>query len=321
MPRPAGLLALCIGLTLSSRCALAQGPMTPPRSPVDAPRTYENSPDGLRWQLQDLRNAARENNPAQLETLIRLTEISQPNWFNRAFGEEKGAFWSQAYTENLTESEKNFADLMRRLAGEDGEFLVRNIKYEPAPARPIESTLVESLRLPVNIFFANWKIQNSAPDTKSTPVGYFVFIDDRFRWDSAIIPVDPHFVVGADRDGAQPKDVPGKSSDSSGLTDNSKPPYKPGMGGVTYPQCFYTPDPKYSKVARKKRLEGTVLLQGVVQPEGNITNVKVLKSPDSELTDSAIEAVSTWRCKPARTYDGEPVAVLVSVELNFRLLQ
>jgi TonB family protein len=322
MPRPAHLLDLCFVLLLSPLSAFSQGPMTPARPAADAPRTYDNSPDGLRWQLQDLWNAARENNPARLESLIKQTEVPDPGWFSRAFGPEKGQGWGEAYTSHLAESEKNFEDLMKRLAEEDGQFWVRNIKYEPAPAREVESTLVDSLRLPVNIFFASWKLQDSHQASTSRPVGYFVFIDGRFRWDSAVSPADMHFVVGADRSAekgtaADQKPTPNPAGNA---VDNSKPPYRPGMGGVGYPQCTYCPDPQYSKLARRKQLEGAVLMQVVVQPDGSVTDAKVVKSPDAELSDAAIQAVSLWRFKPARLPDGEAVPTVVAVEMNFRLL-
>jgi hypothetical protein len=65
--------------------------MTPPRSESDAPRIYDNSPDGLRWRLQDILNAARAHISARLEFMIKLTEIPDSAWFMRTFGQDKGA--------------------------------------------------------------------------------------------------------------------------------------------------------------------------------------------------------------------------------------
>lgn len=322
MPRPAHLLDFCFVLLLSPLSAFSQGPMTPARPAADAPRTYDNSPDGLRWQLQDLWNAAREDNPARLESLIRLAEIPDANWFSRAFGPEKGKNWGEAYAGHLAESEKNFADLMKRLADEDGEFWLRDIKYEPAPAREVESTLVDSLRLPVHIFFASWKVRDPQGASASTPIGYFVFIDGRFRWDSAIVPVDIHFVVGADpsTDDSKDADKMSAASPSGNAGDNSKPPYKPGVGGVGYPQCIECPAPQYTRLARRSRLEGTVSVQFTVQPDGSVSDVKVLNSPDGELSDEVVKAVSRWRLKPARLPDGEAVPVLMTLRMTARLL-
>jgi TonB family protein len=97
--------------------------------------------------------------------------------------------------------------------------------------------------------------------------------------------------------------------------------YRSGAGGVGYPSCDRCPDPKYTKLARKKKLEGTVVLQVIIQPDGGITNIQLVKSPDQELTDMAIEAVKNWRMHPARLPDGRPVPVMVPVEVTFRLLK
>jgi protein TonB len=97
--------------------------------------------------------------------------------------------------------------------------------------------------------------------------------------------------------------------------------FRPGVGGAGYPSCQSCPDPKYTKLARKKKLEGTVELQVVVQPDGGISDIKLLESPYEELTDMAIEAVKKWRMNPARLPDGRPVRVVVPVEVTFRFLK
>ena len=212
-------LRLCFVLLLLPLSAFSQGPIAPSRPQVDLNRTYPKSPAGLRWQLQDIWNAARDGNPARLESLIKLTEIPDPNWFARIFGQEKGARWGEAYAKDLAGSEKDMEDLMTRLAGEDGEFWVRNINYEPAPAREVERALIDSLRQPVEIFFASWRKRDSEAISKSTPVGYFVFIDGRFRWDSAIVPADVQFVPHQDEKPPQSSaagNAPAQSARASG---------------------------------------------------------------------------------------------------------
>ena len=96
--------------------------------------------------------------------------------------------------------------------------------------------------------------------------------------------------------------------------------YRPGVGGVGYPDCFYKPDPKYSEEARKAKYQGTVMVQGTVTVDGRITDIQVVKGPGLGLEDKAVEAVQTWRCKPASGPNGKPVPTIVAIELNFRLL-
>jgi|SRR5579871_2210204 len=321
MLRSVLLLCLCLVFGLLP-CASSQGPMAPPRSQADSSRTYDNSPDGLRWQLQDILNAARAHNSARLESLIKLTEIPAPEWFTRTFNEKKAASWSKEYKEDLVQSEQDMEGLMTLLAEEDGEFWVRNIKYERAPARQIEGVLIDSLQRPVNIWYASWKVQNSPPGSSSSAIGYFVFIDGRFRWDSAVTPADVSFVINNSDQRIAPKIFPvAREPQTAAIPpkDGSNPLYQPGLGGVGVPECIDCPPARYSNLARRKMLEGTVLLQIVVQPDGSVADPQIVKSPDAELSNMALEGVRAWRFKPARRSDGEALPVLVMVEMNFRL--
>jgi TonB family protein len=62
------------------------------------------------------------------------------------------------------------------------------------------------------------------------------------------------------------------------------------------------------------------LVQGTVAVDGQITDIQVVKGPGLGLEDKSVEAVKTWRCKPANGPNGKPVPTLVTIELNFRLL-
>jgi protein TonB len=47
-------------------------------------------------------------------------------------------------------------------------------------------------------------------------------------------------------------------------------------------------------------------------------NIQITKSLDPGLDQNAIDAVANFRFKPSMR-NGEPVAVMVSIEINFRL--
>lgn len=89
-------------------------------------------------------------------------------------------------------------------------------------------------------------------------------------------------------------------------------------GGVSAPTCYYEPEPPYSEEARKAKYQGVVVLLAVVQPNGTITDPKVLKPLGLGLDDKAIETVKTWKCHPGEK-NGAPVPVRVTVEVTFRL--
>jgi TonB family protein len=96
--------------------------------------------------------------------------------------------------------------------------------------------------------------------------------------------------------------------------------YRPGTGGVGYPACLYCPEPQYSEDARKAKFQGIVVLQVIIQPDGHATNIQIVKGAGLGLDEKAIEAVRTWRFKPAIGPNGTPVATITPIEVNFRLL-
>ena len=89
-------------------------------------------------------------------------------------------------------------------------------------------------------------------------------------------------------------------------------------GSVSAPKGVFTPDPEYSEEARKAKYQGTVVLWLVVDPSGKPRDIKVARSLGMGLDQKAIEAVRQWKFDPAKK-DGQPVAVQINVEVNFRL--
>jgi periplasmic protein TonB len=89
-------------------------------------------------------------------------------------------------------------------------------------------------------------------------------------------------------------------------------------GGVTAPKQVYAPDPEYSEEARKAKYQGVCVLSLIVGPDGKPRDIKLARSLGLGLDEKAIEAVNQWKFEPA-TKDGKPVAVLINVEVQFRL--
>jgi len=88
--------------------------------------------------------------------------------------------------------------------------------------------------------------------------------------------------------------------------------------GVMAPKPVSTPNPEYTDRARKKKLNGLVVVAMIVTPDGNVRDPKVTKSLDRDLDKQALAAVSTGKFEPA-TKDGKPVAVHLKAEVDFRL--
>jgi TonB family protein len=93
--------------------------------------------------------------------------------------------------------------------------------------------------------------------------------------------------------------------------------YRPGVG-VTIPQLLRAVKPNYTAEALKKRISGSVLVQGVVGTDGTFRDAKVIRSLDADygLDAAALEAAVQHRFAPG-TKDGQPVPVMVTLELTF----
>jgi periplasmic protein TonB len=105
----------------------------------------------------------------------------------------------------------------------------------------------------------------------------------------------------------------------AGATSQPEAPlvYKPGAG-VSAPVVVKEVRPQYTPDAKDAKTQGTVLVECVVQADGTIGDVKVLKSLDAGLDQEAIKAVRQWRFEPG-TKDGKPVPVMVTLEMTFTL--
>jgi TonB family protein len=95
--------------------------------------------------------------------------------------------------------------------------------------------------------------------------------------------------------------------------------YRPGSG-IINPAVLREVKPQYTADAMRAKVQGTVLLECVVLPDGSVGRVDIVKSLDSTfgLDQEAIKAARQWRFRPGTRF-GEPVAVLVTIELTFTL--
>ncbi len=89
-------------------------------------------------------------------------------------------------------------------------------------------------------------------------------------------------------------------------------------GDVQRPEKLSAPQPQYTEIARKARIQGVVIVQAIIDKQGAVTNVKVLKGLPMGLAEEAVKAIKKWTFKPA-TLNGKPVDVYYNLTVNFRL--
>lgn len=95
--------------------------------------------------------------------------------------------------------------------------------------------------------------------------------------------------------------------------------FRPGSG-IELPVVLREIKPQYTADAMRAKVQGTVWLECVVLADGSVGSVEIVKSLDSTfgLDQEAVKAARQWRFRPG-TRMGEPVAVLVTIELSFTL--
>ncbi len=91
-------------------------------------------------------------------------------------------------------------------------------------------------------------------------------------------------------------------------------------GETTPPTVIQWASAPYTDQALTQGTEGTVVLMALVRQDGSVGAVNVSKGLEESLDRSALETVRTWRFDPA-TRDGEPVAVVVEIGVDFELPQ
>jgi TonB family protein len=87
---------------------------------------------------------------------------------------------------------------------------------------------------------------------------------------------------------------------------------------VLGPQVLQEVRPEYPPEAGKRKAQGEVSLEVVVQADGTVGEVRVVKPLDRDLDRSAVAAARKWKFTPAQLRDGTPVAVWVTINMAFR---
>jgi protein TonB len=103
---------------------------------------------------------------------------------------------------------------------------------------------------------------------------------------------------------------------------------RPGPGGEgsgegsdtnSLPSGGYQVKPRYPDSARRRGVEGTVIIKAYITEQGRVEQVQVERSTGhADLDASAVEAVGRWRFQPAQR-GRQAVAMWVSIPVRFEL--
>ena len=119
---------------------------------------------------------------------------------------------------------------------------------------------------------------------------------------------------------AEPVQAPQRPADSAS-TEAWPPPGVIRAGketGVKPPELVKRSHSQYPAEAQRRRIEGKVVMEAVVDTAGNVGEVRVVRSLDKEfgLDDEAVKALKKWKFKPV-TKDGVAVPVLIEVTMDY----
>ena len=87
---------------------------------------------------------------------------------------------------------------------------------------------------------------------------------------------------------------------------------------VILPKVKSDMKPNYTAGAMQRRVQGAVWMRGVVNIDGTVGEMQVLRSLDSELDIEALRAFGRWTFVPG-TYLGTPAPVIVTTAMTFTL--
>lgn len=89
------------------------------------------------------------------------------------------------------------------------------------------------------------------------------------------------------------------------------------VGDLQQSKLIYRVNPIYPDLARRARVYGDVILEAMIDEEGNVASIKVLRGHPL-LNDAAVVAVRQWKYSPT-VLSGEPVPVIATITVIFRL--
>ena len=94
--------------------------------------------------------------------------------------------------------------------------------------------------------------------------------------------------------------------------------YRTCDADVQLPILLHQEYAQYTSQAMYAKAQGRVVVQGIVDRNGVVRDVRVLQRLEPSLDEGAQRALAQWTFRPA-THLGQPVAMAITVEMAFTL--
>jgi len=108
--------------------------------------------------------------------------------------------------------------------------------------------------------------------------------------------------------------------DEDSTSSNSNAPAAPRAGTLSGPVPIHKSDPSYPPEQIKERIEGEVVLFGIIREDGSVDSVQIVRSLDPILDKNAMAAFAEWKFTPAHR-NGAAVAVEAVVHIPFKSIR
>jgi TonB family protein len=253
--------------------------------------TYANTTEGLKQLLLDMRTVAKEGDTDKLAAFVKGMEI--PNcdaWLHRMYDSDKADSWmGLCEAKSRDPRERDMRELFGQIAKQDGQLTTRKVNDNPQPGKGLEWGWLQAIKQPLDIYWASWLPTSEPKESEADPIGYFMFIDGAFRWDSSIQSFKP----------------------SQTKTTHAK---------IVFPKLVEKVDPIYPPEAAARNAVGTVRVYYVIGADGLVYNAHAISgeglSDDQLLKKAAEDAVRRWRYLPL-TVDGKPAQMDFHADVVF----
>ncbi|MCP5113414.1 MAG: energy transducer TonB [bacterium] len=84
------------------------------------------------------------------------------------------------------------------------------------------------------------------------------------------------------------------------------------------PKVRYRPPLRFPEKAKRRGIEGQLMLEVRVDNRGNVAGISIKKSSGHRILDSeAVSAVKSWKFEPAKNAAGRAVATTIAVPVKF----